>query len=222
MSYIFSCEKEWTVSPDGTKVMYGDKVIADVYGTDEEAYSEETQCANARLMAAAQQLYRDMAYLCFICGISKSGNPHALSLSDLGDKVIHDSEYYREFLRSIQATLVDQRYSQCFGCKSPEELRDMRDKINDLSNYIKHDIDTEKNSAELSNAVSEYTRGFVCPYCASHDVEVHQDVGWWICCNDCDLKTPEMEDLNKVLNTWEALVSMYSSNPNLKRDVKNG
>lgn len=58
MSYLYFCNEDWSVSNDGTKVMCGDVVIADVYGSNNADYPEETQGANARLIAEAPLMYR--------------------------------------------------------------------------------------------------------------------------------------------------------------------
>ena len=219
MSYIFSCENDWTVSEDGTKVLCGDTVIAEVYGTDAECYPEETRTANARLMAGAQQMYRDLSYICFLCGAYRE---ISMSLEELGDRMKHNSVYYREFLRSLRGTLVDKRYEECFGCKTDEELRDLREVM--FHEFRMAVLAHKENTLELSKAIRDFDRDLVCPYCGSHDVELHQDIGYWICCNDCSVTTPQIKDLKKVVSTWDSIVQMYAEHPELKKspEANNG
>lgn len=65
MSYLYFCNEDWTVSKDESKVMCGEVVIADVHGSNNAAYPEETQGANARLIAEAPFMYR------LLCSISR-------------------------------------------------------------------------------------------------------------------------------------------------------
>lgn len=68
MSYLFSCSDKyprWEVAEDGVTVMNGPEVVADVHGTQDEFYAEETQGANARLIAEAPTMYRLLEHLSF-------------------------------------------------------------------------------------------------------------------------------------------------------------
>ena len=66
MSYLYFCNGDWTVSKDGTQVVCGDVVIADVHGSNSADYPEETQGANARLIAGAPLMYRILETLSYI------------------------------------------------------------------------------------------------------------------------------------------------------------
>ena len=73
MSYLYFCNEDWTVSEDESKVMCGDVLIADVHGSNNAAYPEETQGANARLIAEAPFMYRLLCSISRVRRLSSSG-----------------------------------------------------------------------------------------------------------------------------------------------------
>lgn len=73
MSYLFSAEHPWEILRDDnhTSIRSGLYTIADVYGTPDEFYPEETQEANADLMRAAPEMYRLLETLCILISTKK-------------------------------------------------------------------------------------------------------------------------------------------------------
>ncbi len=116
MSYLFSCDEPWTI--DVNDIMHKGEVIAEVFGDDADQKE-----ANARLIAAAPDLYRRLAGLCFVINSIRSldeNGEHEAAMNMVKQLTV-DAKEARNFMRGIGATLVDYHYNECFGGTECEE-----------------------------------------------------------------------------------------------------
>lgn len=99
MSYLYFCNGDWTVSKDGTQVVCGDVIIADVHGSNNADYPEETQGANARLIAGAPVMYRILETLIYI---HSSNLPEAKKDEIIGKHLAA----FRELRKNVECEVV--------------------------------------------------------------------------------------------------------------------
>jgi len=116
LSYLFSCDEPWTI--DVNDIMHKGEIIAEVFGDDIDQME-----ANARLIAAAPDLYRRLAGLCAAINAVRrfdENGEHEAALNTV-KRIIVDAKEARNFMRGIGATLVDYHYNECFGDTECEE-----------------------------------------------------------------------------------------------------
>ena len=76
----------------------------------------------------------------------------------------------------------------------------------------------QKQQENLWRLADRYGDTMTCPYCHNQTVELieddelEQDVNKWRAqCQTCGLQTPELEDLEQVLNIWEKFGSVFTT-----------